>query len=151
MFRNLEPPKQKPRGLLRIDRINTASFLLKKQATTSRLQDTRIHRHIAQEEPKSQPFLHKIAPKNSGGRTTLCRNKLSTNFQTLGSPCCNWWSSWLSLLSLWIGRQDLHVATLSNLRLQLTAFIADEKNICFQYLYTCSKPASVVSHNLTHL
>lgn len=47
-----------------LQRKNTASLLLKKQATTSRLQDTRIHRHnIAQEEPKLQLFLHKIAQK----------------------------------------------------------------------------------------
>ena len=135
-----------------LQRKNTASFLLKKQATTSRLQDTRIHRHIAQEEPKLQLFLHKFAPINSGGRTTSCRNNFfSTNFQTLGSPCCNWWRSRLSLLSLWIGRQDLHVATLSNLPVASYSFHCWlEKHILvsiFVYMFiTCI----CCLHNPTH-
>ena len=53
-----------------------------------------------------------------------------------------------------VNRQDLHIATLSNLRLQVTAFIADWKNIYFHILsifvymfITCI----CCLHNLTHV
>ncbi len=108
-WRNLKPRNETPRGqkdwLQREATSKGKTPPLCFSKSSQLLQDTRIHQHIAQEEPKLQRLLHRIAPENRGGRRTLCRNKISTNFQTLGSPCCNWWSSWLSLLSLWLNRQ----------------------------------------------
>lgn len=107
----------------------------KKQATTSRHKNSPTYCTRGNEITTKSP--QNYTKKNRGGRTTLCRNKNSTNFQTLGSPCCNWWSSWLSLLSLWIGRQDLHVVFVQ-------APVASYSFHCWlrptytRFLYTCS-------------
>lgn len=154
MFRNLKPPKQKPRRLLSWLTSKEKHGLFSSQKAGNYFKTSR-HKNSPTyctrgTEITTTVFLHKIAPKKQRRQNGFMQEQFfSTNFQTLGSPCCNWWSSWLSLLSLWIGRQDLHIATLSNLRLQVTAFIAAEKNIYFQYLYTCTCICCL--HNLTHL